>query len=285
MKKESSRQIEQIQKVFEIRSYYVMLASKVAEAFEVETRQIVQNVKNNPSLFPEKYAFQLTSDEIESLRSLGMISKPGRGGSRELPWVITRKGAIRLATIMKGKKAIEAADIFIDVFDEVLVQLYKHRKNIKVSNPSRIVQADDDLDKLRKRIVTSLDDLLNTVINSKTNTTLKDELQDVTTTAIISVKEFLRSKKVDNEKVEAETLLIIEKARDIYERRQSELEDAKIDRETKILNNFQKKIEIAEKLWDMYKKLEPNAVVDIIGKYVEKDSVRLITSPDKLNKD
>lgn len=54
------------------------------------------------------------------LRSLGVISKPGRGGARALPWVITRKGTIRLATIMKVPTALEAADVFVDVFDEVL---------------------------------------------------------------------------------------------------------------------------------------------------------------------
>jgi len=78
--------------VFELRGYHVMLAAKVAEVFEVETRQIVQNIKKNnkkdPPLFPERYAFEITKQE--HLKSLGVIPKPGRGGSRALPWVITR---------------------------------------------------------------------------------------------------------------------------------------------------------------------------------------------------
>jgi hypothetical protein len=83
--------------VFGLRGYHVMLATKVAEVFEVETRQIVQNIKKNnkkdPPLFPERYAFEITKQEQEHLRSLGVIPKPGRGGSRALPWVVTRKGA------------------------------------------------------------------------------------------------------------------------------------------------------------------------------------------------
>ncbi len=55
-----------------------------------------------------------------TLRSPGVISKLGRGGIRALPWVVTRKGAIPLATIMKVPTAIEAADVFVDVFDEEL---------------------------------------------------------------------------------------------------------------------------------------------------------------------
>ncbi|MCK5817287.1 MAG: ORF6N domain-containing protein [Candidatus Marinimicrobia bacterium] len=88
--------------IFELRGYLVMLASDVAKIFDVETRLLNQNIKannkNDPPLFPEKYAFQLTDEETECLRSSGMISKLTRGGSRATPWVVTRKGAIRLAT-------------------------------------------------------------------------------------------------------------------------------------------------------------------------------------------
>ena len=129
-------------RVFELRGYLVMLASKVAEVFKVETREIVQNIKRNnkgsPPLFPEKYAFQVDEKELGHLRSLGMIPKPGRGGSRAMPWVVTRKGAIRLATIMKVPTAIKAADVFVDVFDEVLVQVMQGQKSIQVMHPSRI---------------------------------------------------------------------------------------------------------------------------------------------------
>ena len=81
--------------IFELRGYLVMLASKVADVFKVETREIVQNITRNNDgprpLFPEHYAFQVNKEELEHLRSLGMISKPGRGGSRALPWVIKRE--------------------------------------------------------------------------------------------------------------------------------------------------------------------------------------------------
>jgi len=59
--------------------------------------------------FPEKYAFQVNKKELGQLRSLGVIPKPGRGGSRAMPWVVTRKGAIRLAAIVKVPTAIKGA--------------------------------------------------------------------------------------------------------------------------------------------------------------------------------
>ena len=75
-----------------------MVIADIAEVFNVETREIVQNIKRNNEgprpLFPERYAFQINKQELAQLRSLGVISKSGRGETRALPWVVTRKGAI-----------------------------------------------------------------------------------------------------------------------------------------------------------------------------------------------
>ncbi len=262
--------------VFELRGYLVMLASRVADVFRVETREIVQNIARNNAgprpLFPERYAFQVTKQELDRLRSLGVISDPGRGGSRALPWVITRKGAIRLATIMKAPTAMDAADVFIDVFDEVIVQVARGQKRIEVSNPTRIAPDEEHVGRIRKlrtKIAKAVEDLLNTVVDSEQKTTVKDELGDVAQKAVSHIKEWLRSRKVGNEKIEAETCLLLEQVRDMYERRQSELATAAIDREHKILANFEKKITIVEKLLEMYDKLEPNAVIDLVGQYIQ----------------
>ena len=262
--------------VFELRGYLVMFAADVAEIFNVETREIVQNIKRNNEgirpLFPERYAFQINKQELAHLRSLGVISKPGRGGNRALPWVVTRKGAIRLATIMKVPTAMDAADVFVDVFDEVLGQVFQGEKMIKVSNPSRISPDEEQLiqaRKVRSKIASAIGSLLNTVVNTDQNTTVKDELGDVAKEAIDYVKEWLRNKKVGNEKIEAETYLLLEKARDIYERRQSELASAALDRERKVLENLEKRIDIVERLMKMHKQLEPNAVVNMVGQYIK----------------
>jgi len=262
--------------VFELRGQFVMFAASVAEVFKVETREIVQNIKRNNvgprPIFPERYAFQVNKQELTKLRSLGVISKPGRGGTRALPWVVTRKGTIRLATLMKVPTAMDAADIFVDVFDEVLAQVFKGQKMIQVSNPSRIAPDEEQLKnarKLRTKISKAIDDLLNTVVNTEQNTTVRDELGDVAKEAVSHVKELLRSKKVGNEKIEAETFLLLEKARDMYERRQSELANAALDRERKVLENFEKKIDIVERLLKMHNHLEPNAVVNMVGQYIK----------------
>ncbi|XOV66426.1 MAG: ORF6N domain-containing protein [Fluviicola sp.] len=259
-------------KVFKLRGHLVMLASEVAKIFEVETRLVNQNIKeknkNDPPLFPEKYAFQLTDDETTSLRSSGMIPKLTRGGSRANPWVITRKGTIRLATVMKSAKAVEAADAFIDIFDEVISGLLEGQEQVQISNPSRILPDDShnkEMHGIRERIRRSVNDLLDTVVNKKDNKTVRDELQEVSEGAVNHVKEWLKNKKLTNEKIKAETLLIIEQARDIYERRKSELETAALEREHKNLEIVTRKIEIVERLLQVHSMLEPSAMVKMVS--------------------
>ena len=248
--------------------------------------QILENITRNSDgprpLFPEHYAFQVNREELEHLRSLGVISKPGRGGSRALPWVITRKGAIRLSTIMKVPTAMEAADVFIDVFDEVLEQVYQGRKTIQILNPSRVApekEQSKQIGKLRARIAKAMDDLMNTVVNTEQKTTVKDELGNVAQETVSNIKELLRAKKVGNEKIEAETYLLLEQARDMFERRQSELASAMLDQERKALENFEKKIDILERLLAMHNQLEPNAVMNLVGQYARHPS-NLPTSRD-----
>ncbi|MFO7668854.1 MAG: ORF6N domain-containing protein [Bacteroidales bacterium] len=263
--------------VFELRGYLVMLAADVAVIFNVETREIVQNIKRNNEgfrpIFPERYAFQINKQELAHLRSLGVISKPGRGGARTLPWVVTRKGAIRLATIMKVPTAMDAADVFVDVFDEVLGQVFQGEKMIQISNSSRIAPDEEQLNqarKVRSKIASAIGNLLNTVIDTDQNTTVKDELGDVAQEAVAYVKEWLRTKKVGNEKIEAETYLLLEKVRDMHERRQSELASAALERERKVLENLEKRIDIVERLLQMHNQLEPNAVVNMVGQYIKR---------------
>lgn len=263
--------------VFEIRGYLVMLASDVAEIFEVETRLINQNIKENnkniPSLFPEKYAFQLTDEETEFLRSSGMISKLTRGGSRANPWVITRKGTIRLTTVMKSPKAVKAADLFVDIFDEIIENIRNGNYKINLSNPSRLMPDDaaiKQLTNIREKIANSVSDLLNTVINKKDNKTVKDELGEVADDALNYLKEWLKNKRLSNDKINAETLLLIEQTRDIYERRLSELATAKIDREEKTLDIIVKKIRIIKRLLKLYNEIEPSALVNLVSGFDRK---------------
>lgn len=56
-------------KIFTIRYVQVMLDKDLAELYGVETKRINEQVKRNIERFPEEFCFQLTKEEVESLRS------------------------------------------------------------------------------------------------------------------------------------------------------------------------------------------------------------------------
>lgn len=53
--------------VISIRNQNVILDSKVAELYGVETREINQAIKNNPDKFPKGYIVELTKEEKEEV--------------------------------------------------------------------------------------------------------------------------------------------------------------------------------------------------------------------------
>jgi hypothetical protein len=51
----------------------------------VETKRLNEQVKRNAERFAGDFAFQLTSDELEALKSQIATANGGRGGRRSLP--------------------------------------------------------------------------------------------------------------------------------------------------------------------------------------------------------
>ena len=74
--------------IYTIRGKQVMLDSDVAMLYHYETKKINQTVKRNIDRFPEKFCFQLTSQEYEALKSQIATSNI-RGGKQKLPYVFT----------------------------------------------------------------------------------------------------------------------------------------------------------------------------------------------------
>jgi hypothetical protein len=73
----------------------VILDSDMAELFSVETKRINEAVKNNPNRFPQGYLFELTSNELDDLRSKFSTAKFSK--TRSLPKAFTEKGLYRPA--------------------------------------------------------------------------------------------------------------------------------------------------------------------------------------------
>ena len=91
--------------IFEIRDKQVILASDIAKLYQVETRIINQTVKRNIERFPEEFCFQLTKEDLNSLRSQFVISNT-RGGNRYMPYVFTEQGVAMLSALINSEVAI-----------------------------------------------------------------------------------------------------------------------------------------------------------------------------------
>jgi DNA polymerase III delta prime subunit len=89
-----------------------MLDRDLAKLYGVSTGNLNKAVKRNIERFPERYMFQLTTDE--NLKFQNGISS--WGGSRSLPYVFTEQGVAMLSSVLHSSTAIQVSISIIDAF-------------------------------------------------------------------------------------------------------------------------------------------------------------------------
>jgi len=133
-------------KIHTIRGLQVMLDRDLAELYQVETKQLNRAVKRNIERFPERFMFQLTVSEYNSLRSQFVTSetKDGSlsedslrcqngtldkndilrcqngtsswGGRTYLPFVFTEQGVSMLSAVLRSDIAVKVSIQIMDAF-------------------------------------------------------------------------------------------------------------------------------------------------------------------------
>jgi len=93
--------------IYFIRGRYVMIDSDLADAYEVETKNLKRAVRANIERFPADFMFELTKEEYESLRCRIFTSNK-RGGNRYLPFAFTQAGVAMLSGLLHSKVAVDA---------------------------------------------------------------------------------------------------------------------------------------------------------------------------------
>ena len=105
----SVRKIDNVESaIYLIRGQRVMLDSDLAAIYQVTTKRLNQQLTRNRKRFPEDFAFQLTAEEVTSLR-LQFATSNRRGGRRYRPWVFTEHGALMLASVLNSDIAVQAS--------------------------------------------------------------------------------------------------------------------------------------------------------------------------------
>jgi hypothetical protein len=96
--------------IFTVRGKGVILDSDLATLYGVPTKRLNEQVRRNAERFPRDFAFLLSSDEWEPLRSQIATLKGGRGAHRKfLPYVFTEHGVLMAAGVLNSKRAIEVS--------------------------------------------------------------------------------------------------------------------------------------------------------------------------------
>ena len=126
----SSERLEPL--IFRIRSHRVVFDADLARLYGVDTKRFNQAFKRNRHRFPEDFAFRLTAQEVEALRSqlvtsnkqasdlLGtMWSQFVTTSQRRhsyLPWVFTEHGALMAANVLRSERAVQMSIFVVRAF-------------------------------------------------------------------------------------------------------------------------------------------------------------------------
>lgn len=172
-----------------VRGERVVLDSDLARLFGVETRQLNQQLRRNLGRF-EAYAFQLTEAEFAALRSQNVISNPGRGGRRHPPWAFTEHGIVMAATILNSPIAISAMRLIVEVF---VTQRRCGTLTVHTAVPGSLTH----------RLQRAIDGLLDTIVDHRSATTVRDEAQALLTQSIQHLKDRLGRQGIENEEIAA----------------------------------------------------------------------------------
>lgn len=98
--------------IHEIRGQKVMLDRDLAKLYGVTTGNLNKAVKRNIERFPERYMFQLNSEEYLKFQN-GISSW---GGTRSLPYAFTEQGVAMLSSVLHSPTAIQISINIIDAF-------------------------------------------------------------------------------------------------------------------------------------------------------------------------
>ncbi|MFB9841269.1 ORF6N domain-containing protein [Mucilaginibacter ginsenosidivorans] len=109
--------------IYYIRGQKVMLASDLAELYNIETRVLNQSVNRNLKRFPSDFMFQLSENEYSSLTSQFVMSKKGRGGRRVLPFAFTEHGVLMLSSVLNSDRAIQVNIQVMKIFTKIRQRL------------------------------------------------------------------------------------------------------------------------------------------------------------------
>ncbi|HZH74294.1 MAG TPA: ORF6N domain-containing protein [Mariniphaga sp.] len=137
-----------------IRGKQVILDTDLATLYQVETKALNRVVKRNENRFPETFCFQLTEQEVKSLRYQFGTSNVGRGGRRYLPFAFCEQGVAMMSAMLRSEVAVEVSIEIMNAFVEMRkmlisnASLFHRLDNIELKQ----LQADEKFEEIFKAL-------------------------------------------------------------------------------------------------------------------------------------
>lgn len=128
MPKQEMQAVQLIEKkILMVRGLRVMIDSDLAELYGVPVKMLIRSVNRNIERFPNDFMFQLSTNEMKSLRYQFGTSNKGRGGRRYLPYVFSENGVAMLSSVLHSKKAIHVNIQIMRVFTKIREWMGTHQ--------------------------------------------------------------------------------------------------------------------------------------------------------------
>jgi len=132
--------IEVIQnKIYLIRGHKVMLDRDLSELYNVPSKRLKEQVRRNLKRFPSDFMFELTWQEVESLRSQIVTLKDADSPRSQiatlesgrnikyLPFAFTEQGVAMLSSVLNSDRAIEVNIQIMRVFTKLREMMVSHK--------------------------------------------------------------------------------------------------------------------------------------------------------------
>jgi len=128
------------QKIYLLRGQKIMLDRDLAALYRVDTRSLNQAVKRNKKRFPKDFAFKLTREENNSLRSQIVTLTEGNNSLRSQtvistekkydvyrPYAFTEQGVAMLSSVLNSDRAIQVNIQIMRTFIKLRKLLATHK--------------------------------------------------------------------------------------------------------------------------------------------------------------
>lgn len=196
----------------EFRGERVVLDHDVARIFGVETKRLNEQVTRNADKFGDDFAFRLSAEEFEILRSQNATSSDIWGGNRYPPRVFTEHGVVMAATVLRSQQAIQATRFVVKTFVEA-----RHREIVSPQGNARDARNQLALplafrSDLMTKISSALGHVLDAMIDSENEVTVREEAKAIAAEGLKAIKEYLKKSGIENEKSLAEIRRVMAEA-------------------------------------------------------------------------